>query len=575
MTTNLWSPASRSLCLNSRPLFQTCYKIDSLAARLAQRHARSITHSSVSQGLKGSRSCGLSQWSREAHGTGVSFARQTATRSFAAKSMPIVTEYHQLPKNYDPKIGLQFRATPLTKNEVIEIFGKSVDPIAANRLLKLLHGHRVAGTLEDPSSITTVPEIKKRQRELGLEWLRKTVPVNEVASAGLRAEEELAAMGEKVIATISNTDKWEPNKNTPKDEPYGNGVLNQRIKMNKEAAAKEAAAKAAAREQEEKEREEAMLNDPEAISQNTKTSLDTVRPQVTMETYEGGDRYKKWLARARLTDTDQPPEMTKFQRLWPSALVLLGILAASFTFVAVYTPPKNSARLFPDIPPSAATVGGLIFLNAAVLFAWRIPPLWRFMNKYFIVVSGYPYALSNIGSIISHQGFKHYAPNMVFLWFMGTILHDEIGRANFLAVFLCAGVFASFTSLAVSVGRGLLTQTSLGGSGAVAGVAATYLLLNSDNKLDLWGFPPEDWPSLSAMGLLGILVLLNIIALGRAIRTGTPEKMDHVAHLAGYLAGFGSSRLIRLRLERRKAVEKERREKLGLVDEIQEGVVHK
>ncbi|CAG8950665.1 hypothetical protein HYFRA_00002875 [Hymenoscyphus fraxineus] len=575
MTTNLWSPASRSLCLNSRPLFQTCYKIDSLAARLAQRHARSITHSSVSQGLKGPRSCGLSHWSREAHGTGLSFARQTATRSFAAKSMPIVTEYHQLPKNYDPKTGLRFRDTPLTKNEVIEIFGKGVDPIAANRLLKLLHGHRVAGTLEDPSSITTVPGIKRRQMELGLEWLRKTVPVNEVASAGLRAEEELAAMGEKVIATISKTDKWEPNKNTPKDQPYGNGVLNQRIEMNKEAAAKEAAAKAAAREQEEKEREEAMLNNPEAISQNTNTSLDAVRPQVTMETYEGGDGYKKWLARARLTNTDQPPEMTIFQRLWPSALALLGTLAASFTFVAVYTPPKNSARLFPDIPPSAATVGGLILLSAAVLFAWRIPPLWRYLNKYFIVVSGYPYALSNIASIISHQGFKHYAFNMVVLWLMGTKLHDEIGRANFLAVFLCTGVFANFASLAVTVGRGILTQTSLGASGAVMGVAATYLLLNSDSKIEFWRPPEERDGHISAMGLFGILVLVEILALGRAIRTGTPEKLDHFAHLGGYLGGAVSSQLLRSRLERRKAVEKERREKLGLVEGIQEGVVRK
>lgn len=569
MTINLWSPASRSLCLNSRPILQTCYKIDSLAARLAQRQTRSISNS-CSRALKGTSSGGLCQWSREAQRTksNPNFGRQTATRSYTSKR--ILTEFNELPKDYNPKVGLPFRATPLTKDEVAEIFGKRVDTTSANRLLKLLHGCRVAGTLEDPNSITTVPGVPKRHTETGLEWLRKTVPVNEVVNAGLRAEEELAAMGEEVGDTSPKSDKWEPNKATPEDGPYGNGVLSQVKKMVKADQAREAARK----EQEEKEKEVARLNEPVEIPQSTSTSLETMTPKVTMETYQGGDKYKHWVARAKTIDTMEPPVMTSFQRLFPSALVVLATIAASITFVLVYTPPKNSARLWPDTPPSAATIAGIIVINTAVLIAWRIPPAWRFMNKYFYSVTAYPYALSSIGNIFSHTSFTHYAVNMALLWFIGTRLHDEIGRANFLAVYVSSGVFGTFASLTVSVLCKNMARLSLGASGAICGLVATYLTLNASNKVDFFGFPPEGWPSISALSLLGFVVFLEAIALRKELRTRS-GTIDHVSHLGGYAAGIGCSQLIQLRQQRRRAIEIERRRNMGFVDSIKEGRVSK
>ena len=90
------------------------------------------------------------------------------------------------------------------------------------------------------------------------------------------------------------------------------------------------------------------------------------------------------------------------------------------TFSENYTFPPRSARLWPDVPPAAATIMGIIGVNAMVFLAWKVPPLWRTLNKYFISVPGYPFALATIGNVFSHQQFFHLAMNMAVLWVVGT-----------------------------------------------------------------------------------------------------------------------------------------------------------
>jgi len=72
------------------------------------------------------------------------------------------------------------------------------------------------------------------------------------------------------------------------------------------------------------------------------------------------------------------------------------------------------------MPPAAATIISLIFANSAVLLLWRFPPAWRFLNKYFLSVPGYPAAMSVLGNVFSHQQVKHLFGNMLVLWFIGT-----------------------------------------------------------------------------------------------------------------------------------------------------------
>lgn len=64
---------------------------------------------------------------------------------------------------------------------------------------------------------------------------------------------------------------------------------------------------------------------------------------------------------------------------------------------------------------------GIMGVNLAVFALWKAwPPAWKMLNRYFISVPIYPHALSIVGSVFSHQQFRHLATNMVILWFIGT-----------------------------------------------------------------------------------------------------------------------------------------------------------
>lgn len=58
-------------------------------------------------------------------------------------------------------------------------------------------------------------------------------------------------------------------------------------------------------------------------------------------------------------------------------------------------------------------------------------------------------------------------------------VHDEIGRGDFLAIYMASGVFGSFASLAAHVLAGRLSFTSLGASGAICGIVAAWMMMHA------------------------------------------------------------------------------------------------
>jgi rhomboid-like protein len=489
-----------------------------------------------------------------------------AARSFA--SQQIITRWELLPDSYEDRVGIPFRSTPLSKDETLAIFGKGIDANSANRLLSILHGRRVAGTLMDPDAPNYIGVHERNAQEAALEWLRKNVPVDEVRSAGLRAEKELAEIEGDIISDAERIGLYKPNSQTDTSKKgrrgtrsksvYGKSGLDY-IREQKEKALdeKEKAAKA-------------KMSQADEIRYNTGTlEPTTARRGVELRRKGENPWLKYYIERSKILP-NTPPDLTMFQRLWPSGLLTLVVVGICLVLPLLYTAPKNSQRMFSDIPPAAATIMAIIALNIIVYAAWHSPPFFRVLNKYFITVPGFPIPASLFGNMFSHQEFGHLAINMFVLFFVGTRLHDEVGRANFLAIYLSSGMLGSFISVTSFVVRNSFVSSALGASGALSGVIAAYLWLNRNEPVTFFGLGgPDSWLVMPCWLPLFAMIGIDVFALTKFNKQVI--KYDHWAHIGGYLSGMAAAEVIRARANRRKELEIERRKNLGFIDKIKEG----
>lgn len=459
-------------------------------------------------------------------------------RTFAS-STRIITRYEDLPADYEDLDGLAYRHVPLSEKEAKDLFGKGMEVGKADRILRIVHGRRVAGTLDD-AVLLPDPGFESMLTKISLAWLRKHVPVDEIHAAGLRAEEELRSIQDEVLIDAEKLGLYKPKSgevsggekdSAASQSVYGRGVLDEIREKNERRAAEE-----------ERAQELAKQTQADEIRENSGTlSTQTVSSRVELRRPGENPRLKYYLERAKVAP-DVPPEMTAVQRLWRSALVAALITASMVLFTTVYTPPNKSARMAPDIPPAAATVGALIAVNTLVFMLWRFPPAFRMLNMYFISVPGYPRALAVLGNTFSHQSFSHLAWNMVVLWFVGTRLHDDIGRANFLAIYFSSAVFSTLSSLTYYTLRANFVTSSMGASGAIAGLLAAYMWLHRTEYFKPLGLPPDPYPGISGSGLLCFMVLLEVFQMRRR---PTGHLLDHYAHLGGYATGIAGMELIK------------------------------
>jgi len=460
----------------------------------------------------------------------------------------------------------------------VAIFGPGLATASANHLLRVLHGQRVGGTLQDPRAQQHTSEFSPAQIDAALEFLRRTVPVDEIANAGLRAEDELreleeeaepdaeaesaegdqkAASGKDSPGTLSDRFARRLVK-TPAPAPapaptdvYGDSVID-RIRAQNIARRKEEERRKA--EEEEKRRAEEPAGTVSGTLQEVhETPRRDLSPQM-----------KKWreLATSNLTE---PPRMSARERLWPSyalvsALVIGGAVAAHY-----YQPPEQYQRLFPDIPPATATVVAVIAANVAAWALWKVPPMWRHLNRYMLVVAATPKPLSLIGAGFSHQALWHLSVNMMFLWFFGTRLHEEVGRAHFLQLYLAAGSVGFLTSLTEMVLWKQLHLSTLGASGAVYGIAVAYFMLH---QVD--GFRIFNLPAPPSEGIPGVVFIATILGLQLAQYRVQKKMVDVVSHLGGILVGLVYGQYLAMRKAEKAAAASEGRGERHVLELIRE-----
>ncbi|KAK3945331.1 hypothetical protein QBC46DRAFT_371966 [Diplogelasinospora grovesii] len=496
----------------------------------------------------------------------------------------VVTNYVDLPPNYTDEAGLPFARAELDAREVVVLFGPGMSTHAANKLLRILHGRRVAGTLEDPMVRVNTMQFNKRQQKVALDYLRKHVAVDEIVNAGLRAEDELAALEGETFEQLEPMAGEDPSKKKdigystrfklfkeensapaapfakesrpPKDEVYGSSAFDAIRARNEAKWAEEL-----------KRREEERIRK----QQEEEERLAKLGPLATVDgqTRQVSPRMQEWMDQAT-SDLEAPPEMKKWERLLPSTVFVLLVVGGLYAYAEFYqSPTTRGDRLFPDIPPAAATVGALIAANVLIWGLWRLPPAWKVMNRFCLLVAATPKPVSIIGAMFSHQKFGHLVTNMLFLWFFGVRLHDEVGRGDFLATYFSSGALGFLGTLYSLVLRNQLHLTTLGASGAVYGVAAAYFWMHRFEGFKILGLPPDPYNGVQGLAFIGLMLAVNISAI-----FSKNHMLDIASHIVGISVGVAAGHLLQkkqdAKQQEKKLKEQGGRTDMGVVGKIME-----
>ncbi|XP_056276989.1 presenilins-associated rhomboid-like protein, mitochondrial isoform X2 [Pseudoliparis swirei] len=176
------------------------------------------------------------------------------------------------------------------------------------------------------------------------------------------------------------------------------------------------------------------------------------------------------------------------------------------------------------------TVTGIIALNVVVLCCWRIPYLHRSMIKYFMSnPASNTQCLPMVLSSFSHYSVVHLVANMYVLWTFSTGIVSLLGKEQFLAFYLSAGVISTMVSYMCKAATGRL-HPSLGASGAIMAVLAAVCTKMPEAKMGIIFLPMITFTAGNALKALVAIDAAGLILGWRLF--------DHAAHLGGALFGI-------------------------------------
>ncbi|KPP58404.1 presenilins-associated rhomboid-like protein, mitochondrial-like, partial [Scleropages formosus] len=194
-----------------------------------------------------------------------------------------------------------------------------------------------------------------------------------------------------------------------------------------------------------------------------------------------------------------------------------------------------STRQSGDVAPQGRSLthcflSGIIAANALVFCCWRLPSLQRSMVKYFTSNPASKALCSPmLLSTFSHFSLLHMAANMYVLWSFSSSIVSLLGREQFVAMYLSAGVISTFVSYVCKTATGRLGP-SLGASGAIMAVLAAVCTKMPEAKLAIILLPMFTFTAGSA--------LKAIVAMDTAGLVLGWRFFDHAAHLGGALFGI-------------------------------------
>lgn len=175
---------------------------------------------------------------------------------------------------------------------------------------------------------------------------------------------------------------------------------------------------------------------------------------------------------------------------------------------------------------------GIIAANLCVFGLWKMNIARSVMDRYFISWIGNPVA-SMLGGSFSHVDKFHFGVNMYVLWSFGPHLAHTLGVEQFSAVYLSAGVIASFASMAACIALKRPMVSSVGASGCLMALIGIMGVSNPDARFSIALVDMIVPHSFTAQhGIMGIMAV-DIVGLLMGWRV-----IDHAGHLGGIIFGL-------------------------------------
>ncbi|MEO9320675.1 MAG: rhomboid family intramembrane serine protease [Nitrososphaera sp.] len=130
-------------------------------------------------------------------------------------------------------------------------------------------------------------------------------------------------------------------------------------------------------------------------------------------------------------------------------------------------------------------------------------------------------------SMFLHANVAHIALNMMALVAVGRYVEASLGHWRFLLIYVISGVAAALLFGAVQFGLSDPSTHLVGASGAISGIIGTSVILGNRG----------------AFGWFAMQLILGFVSLGGTGFGG----IAFMAHVGGFLAGIGMTRLLILR----------------------------
>lgn len=149
-----------------------------------------------------------------------------------------------------------------------------------------------------------------------------------------------------------------------------------------------------------------------------------------------------------------------------------------------------------------------------------------------------PVWITLLTSIFMHGGIAHLLGNMLYLLIFGDNVEERMGSGRYLLFYLVVGVLAGLSHVFSSLmfGENLLVP-SLGASGAISGILASYALLFPRNRVRILFF--RSTARVPAFVVIGFWFLFQVASGMGMLGSGSQAGgIAYAAHIGGFIFGF-------------------------------------